>query len=118
MNAYVTSIIRTFVPIVVGTIAAYLVAHGLPDVDEAAVEGWLTPVLIGAYYAAIRGAEKKWPQIGWLLGKAAQVVYAAPDATVVAVPDGGKAIVPANTFEQVVRVLDTSTPAKHDAKEN
>ena len=56
MNAYLTSLIRTGVPVIVGSVAAFLVAHGLPDVDEAAVEGWLTPVLIGAYYAAIRGA--------------------------------------------------------------
>lgn len=110
MNAYITSIIRTFVPIVVGTVAAFLVAHGLPDVDEAAVEGWLTPVLIGAYYAAIRAAEKKWPQIGWLLGKAAQVVYAPTTATVIPGVAGAAVIVPA-------RQLDTSTPAKHDIKE-
>lgn len=111
MNAYATSLIRTVTPVVVGAVTAWLVAHGFPAVDSAAVEGWLTPVLIAAYYAAIRAAEARWPQVGWLLGKAAQVVYAAPDAKVVPSAGGGAVVVPA------ANVLDTSTPAKHDAQE-
>jgi hypothetical protein len=108
MNAYITSLIRTGVPVVVGTVAAFLISHGLPDINAAAVDVWLTPVAIGGYYAAVRGAEKKWPQAGWLLGKAAQIAYAAPDAKVIPSAGGGAVVVPA------VNVLDTSTPAKHD----
>ena len=111
MNDYITSLIRTICPVVVGAVTAFLIAHGLPDINAAAVEGWLTPVLIAAYYAAIRAAEARWPQVGWLLGKAAQVVYAAPDAKVIPSAGGGAVVVPA------ANVLDTSTPAKHDAHE-
>jgi hypothetical protein len=93
MSAYVTSLIRTVTPVAVGAVLAWLIAHGLPAVDEATVTGWLTPVLIAAYYAAVRAAEAKWPQVGWLLGRAAQVVYAAPDATVIPATAGAPAVI-------------------------
>lgn len=77
MNNFVTSIIRTYVPIGVGAIVSYLLSKGI-DIDESARTGlvtFLTAVSQGAYYLLVRLLEKKFPQAGWLLGKATTVKY-------------------------------------------
>lgn len=71
---YVTSLIRTVVPIVIGTVAAWAVKHGI-NIDQAKADAWLIPECIGGYYAAVRALEQKVPAAGWLLGKAVTPVY-------------------------------------------
>jgi len=56
---YVASVIRTLVPIIVGT----LVANGI-EIDSEA----LTVVIIGLYYSVVRLLEVNFPSAGWLLG--------------------------------------------------
>lgn len=80
MNDFVTSLIRTYVPIGVGALAAWLTARGI-EVDAVTAQGlvpFLTAVFSGGYYLAVRLAEKKWPQVGWLLGQAKAVKYTDP----------------------------------------
>ncbi len=72
------SLIRTWVPIGVGAVAAWLLAHGL-GMDAATQTGLvagLTGLLAGGYYAIVRALESKFPQLGGiLLGHTAKPVY-------------------------------------------
>lgn len=77
MSNLVTSLIRTYVPIAVGALAAYLLSLGL-ELDANAQLGlvsFLTAVLQGAYYLLARLLERKFPQLSFLLGSAAQPKY-------------------------------------------
>ena len=81
MNNFVTSLIRTYVPIVVGAIVSFLVTSGI-EIDANAQLGlvtFLTAVLQGAYYLAARLLEKQWPSIGGLLlGSSKKPEYTEP----------------------------------------
>ena len=65
------SLVRTFVPVVVGSVLAWFATKGIPvDPD---LETTLTVALTGAatfvYYAVVRFMEMKVsPKFGWLLG--------------------------------------------------
>ncbi|NND36543.1 MAG: hypothetical protein HKN81_05340 [Gammaproteobacteria bacterium] len=67
MNDFLVSLIRTWVPIVVGSVAAMI---GV-DVDAAAITG----AVIAVYYAAVRFLELRYPRIGVLLGRTQQPTY-------------------------------------------
>lgn len=77
------SLIRTFVPAVVGVIGTILLKLGVPDIS-----GDLTPIVTGAfmylYYMIVRifehAGSSKW---GWLLGKAAAPIYQIGSQTAV-----------------------------------
>lgn len=81
MNNFVTSLIRTYVPIAVGAIVSFLVTSGI-EIDANAQLGlvtFLTAVLQGAYYLAARLLEKKFPSIGGLLlGSSKKPEYTEP----------------------------------------
>jgi uncharacterized membrane protein len=67
---YFISLIRTWVPIAVGVVIAWLTAHGVstdPTVSAGFVAGF-TGLLSGAYYALVRLLEAKFPFLGVLLG--------------------------------------------------
>lgn len=77
MNDFITSLIRTYVPIAVGAVASYLVTAGI-DIDANAQLGlvtFLTAVLQGVYYLLARLLEQKFPQFGFLLGSAKKPEY-------------------------------------------
>lgn len=72
MNPFIASLIRTIVPIVVGSILGLLTRIGL-DIDvegQQALATLIDSALIGAYYIVVRLIETKVPQAGWLLGLA------------------------------------------------
>ena len=77
MNDLVTSFIRTYVPVIVGSLIAWLAARGI-NVDEqtsgAAVTA-LTGAIILAYYTVVRLLERKFPKIGVLLGSSKKPEY-------------------------------------------
>lgn len=78
MTNYVSSVIRTWVPIIIGTAVAWLSAHAGFVLDESSQAGLIaatTGSAIGIYYAVVRWAEQKFPQIGWLLGLAKPPTY-------------------------------------------
>lgn len=65
------SLVRTFVPVVVGSVLAWFAAKGIPvDPDlETTMTVALTGVATFVYYAVVRFMEMKVsPKFGWLLG--------------------------------------------------
>lgn len=79
----VLSLVRTWVPIVVGSVVSWLAGLGL-DVNtdaKGAMTVLMTAILIGLYYTVVRLLEKQFPWIGVLLGVPAQPVYSAPVTT-------------------------------------
>lgn len=78
MNSFVTSQIRTYVPILVGGFVSWLVTLGINlDADsQAGLIVFLTGVLQAVYYFVARLLERRWPQVGAiLLGSSKQPVY-------------------------------------------
>ena len=79
----VPSLIRTYVPIVVGSLLAWLVAAGViptplgPDAEAGLVTA-ITAVAIGAYYTLVRLLERKFPQLSILLGSTKQPATYSP----------------------------------------
>lgn len=78
MSNFVVSLIRTYVPIVVGALASYLLTLGI-ELDANAQLGLvtaLTALLQGLYYVVARSLEK-WvsPKFGLLLGVASKPKY-------------------------------------------
>ena len=78
MNNFVISLIRTYVPILVGSVISFLVVnYGLvvdASITTQLVTG-LTGVIIAAYYLLARLLERKFPQFGVLLGSTQKPVY-------------------------------------------
>ena len=70
MSTLIPSLIRTYVPVLVGSLIAWLVTLGV-EVDDALQTGLvtaLTGLLIAVYYTAVRLLERKWPKVSVLLG--------------------------------------------------
>ena len=66
MSNDIKNVIRTFVPIAVASVIAYLTkleAH-VPKTELIA----LLPIISTAYYSAVKVLEKKYPRLSWLLG--------------------------------------------------
>jgi len=83
MSNFLVSLIRTWVPILVGTVIAWVVSTGLFDIsdDQAAqATGAATAAAIGLYYSIVRWFETKYPQAGWLLGTPKPPEYVNPPA--------------------------------------
>ncbi len=77
MNDTITSLIRTYVPIVVGALISWLITLGV-EVSAEAQTGLvvaLTGIVTAAYYTIVRALEKKVPWLGVLLGSAKQPEY-------------------------------------------
>lgn len=78
MNNFVTSQIRTIVPIIVGALVSWLITLGIElDADtQTGLVVFLTGLLQAVYYFIARLIEKKYPQIGgFLLGSQSKPVY-------------------------------------------
>lgn len=85
MSNYLVSLIRTGVPILVGTIFGYITSLGWFDVsaeDQAKVTSLVVGAAIAVYYAGVRKLEQKWPIFGVLLGSTQQPEYVQPPAKV------------------------------------
>lgn len=76
MSDFVTSLIRTYVPIVVGWAVATLLQQGI-EIDSSQAEVLFTGVVIGLYYAIARKLESKWSVFGILLGKKSTPTYSS-----------------------------------------
>lgn len=77
MNNFFTSLIRTYVPIGVGAVVSWLTVRGVAvdPQDAASLAVALTGIVSAGYYLVVRLFEKKFPQVGWLLGQAKVVKY-------------------------------------------
>lgn len=81
MTNFALSLIRTYVPIAVGSVLSFLAVHyGL--VVDASIQGQLvaglTGVIIAAYYLLARLLERKFPQMSVLLGSSQKPIYVDP----------------------------------------
>lgn len=78
MNSFVTSLIRTYVPIVVGAVVAWLLTLGL-EIDSDTQNSLiitLTGITQAVYYFLARWIEKRFPQVGTiLLGSSKAPIY-------------------------------------------
>ncbi len=81
MKTLFDSLVRTFVPIVVGAVIGWFVTAGI-ELDagfEPALVIAVTAAFQGVYYLAVRLFEKYVsPKFGWLLGVAKTPIYVAP----------------------------------------
>lgn len=77
MADLVPSLIRTYVPILVGQVAAWLALKGvqLDDATVVAATAALGGLLSAIYYLLVRLLEQKFPQLGILLGSAKKPEY-------------------------------------------
>lgn len=79
MQSTITSFIRTYVPVAVGSLLSFLLVKFGLELDAETTTNLtaaLTGVVIGVYYLVARTLEKKWPQVGTiLLGSSKQPVY-------------------------------------------
>jgi len=80
MNDFIASLIRSYVPLIVGTVAAFFTARNI-NLDEHALAG-LTAALSGLFYALYYGVVRLFekyvsPKFGWFLGYAKAPTYKA-----------------------------------------
>lgn len=74
MSDYLVSLVRTFVPVIVGYLISVLAGVGV-DVDPTALEVVVTGLVVGGYYAIARALEATHPWFGVLLGWKATPTY-------------------------------------------
>lgn len=67
MEDLLKSVIRTFVPVVVGLIMSGLATINV-TLDEPALYGLVDALFVGLYYTVVRFLETKEKKFGWLLG--------------------------------------------------
>lgn len=79
MTDYIASLIRTYVPAVVGAVLVVIGnALDLGTLDTADNRTKVVGAIFVVYYAVVRLAEKKWPKLGWLLGLPKPPSYTPP----------------------------------------
>ncbi|MFC5188154.1 hypothetical protein [Actinomadura harenae] len=69
-NDYVVSLVRTAVPVGVGTGLAWIAVHFgilVPEDASSGLKLGATAVAIGVYYAGARAVEHRWPRVGRFL---------------------------------------------------
>jgi len=78
----IPSLIRTWVPLAVAWLVGFLASLGIQvdDGTQAALASAIGAIVAGAYYAAVRWAEQRWPWVGRFLGSAKQPTYVEPEA--------------------------------------
>lgn len=86
-SAFFASVVRTFVPILVGGVIGWATSINLTlDSEfEAQATALLTGLFTALYYAAVRLLETYvTPKFGWLLGLAKAPVVYSPESTAIA----------------------------------
>lgn len=89
LSDYLVSLVRTFVPVLVGLGLTKLATVTGISVSGETANLLLTGLVISGYYAAVRALEAKWHWFGVLLGWKVAPSYAAPAAP--AAPPAGPA---------------------------
>lgn len=77
MSSWIIQQVRTWVPIVVGSFAAWLLSLGveLSAEEQGGLVIGLTGLIVGLYYSLASWLSKKWPWTGFLLGSTRQPTY-------------------------------------------
>jgi hypothetical protein len=70
MTVFVISLVRTFVPTVVGALFVWLASFGIevPEDGRVGLTSFLFVLFTGLYYLVVRLLEERFPQLGILLG--------------------------------------------------
>lgn len=84
MSDFIISQIRTYVPMIVGAVVAWLVTKGVLDEDtsQTIITSWtaaLTAAAGALYYFVVRVLASKWGGFGRLLGVNVKPEYATED---------------------------------------
>jgi len=82
MTNYGRSLIRTIVPVLVGSLIVWFAARGV-DIDKNTVLPAVDAIVVAAYYGVVRWVETKWPKAGWMLGVPGAPSYVAIDGSLV-----------------------------------
>lgn len=131
MSATIVSLIRTWVPTLVGSLVAWLLVLGI-EIDADAQAGLvvgLTGLLVSAYYGIVRVLERRWPWVGYLLGVPAEPTYDrrteterladeqadADRRSIVAALDYDPRVVPGPDADGHVRWAEPDTKGKREA---
>ena len=85
MSDFIISQIRTYIPVVVGAVVAWLVARGALDEtsSQEVLTSWtaaLTAALSALYYFVVRVLASKWGWFGYLLGVNIKPEYAKDES--------------------------------------
>lgn len=83
MSDYLVSLIRTYVPVAVGSALAWLAATlgiVLDKDSSAALTAGFVGLAVAAYYTLVRLLERRWPAFGLLLGRREAPTYGLPPA--------------------------------------
>jgi len=83
MSDHLVSLIRTAVPVGVGTLLAWLAAQTgivLDESSSAKLTAGVVGLTIVVYYTGVRALESRWPWFGVLLGKREAPTYGLPPA--------------------------------------
>lgn len=75
MSDTIVSYIRTYVPILVGTVLAWIGKELGIELDSPELKTGFTVLVIAIYYAVARTLEKRWAFMGYLLGVPKQPSY-------------------------------------------
>lgn len=79
MKDTIASIVRTFVPVVVGLILSAAATAGI-EIPEGSLTVVVDSIFVGGYYVVVRLLEKVSPAFGWFLGLPIAPTYQDPDA--------------------------------------
>ena len=71
MNDYIVSLVRTYVPLAVG----WLVVTFDQSIDTADAAAHAVAIVLIVYYAVVRALERRFPAVGWLLGRPSTPLY-------------------------------------------
>jgi hypothetical protein len=115
LNTLAPSLIRTWVPVIVGSFLSWLITVGI-ELDErssTALITALTGLLIAAYYTAVRLLERRWPQVGVLLGLAKTPDSYSNDQTIPGAVVEESALPEYPTAD--VEPVDDDVPGRHEA---
>lgn len=93
MTDYGRSLIRTIVPLLVGSLVAWLATRGI-EVDRAAILPAVDAIFTAVYYGVVRFLETKFPKAGWLLGVPGAPSYAVSAPTGIVPVSGSDAPTP------------------------
>ena len=76
-DSIIPSLIRTYVPIIVGQIAGFLATKGLEldTTTQTALIAFLGGLITAIYYTLVRLLERKYPKLSFLLGSSTQPTY-------------------------------------------
>jgi hypothetical protein len=101
MTDYTRSMIRTFVPVMVGSVVTWLAARGI-SVDVNVLLPAVDALVATVYYGVVRLMEARWPKTGLLLGAVGAPQYKIEAPIVKSVSESSNEIAPVTLGQDVI----------------